>query len=63
MYFKEEYHISFYFPFENSCVHSKIYLLSKETTEKFGESGIKIETKLMQAKVIKNEIVLKLFAN
>lgn len=38
--------ILFYFPFENSCMYPKVNLLFKETTEAFGESGIKIETKI-----------------
>lgn len=56
--------ILFYFPFENSCIHPKVYLLSKETTEAFGESGIKMETKThARIKAIKIEITFNLFLN
>lgn len=39
---RKKYHLSFYFPLENSHVHSKTYLLSKATTEKFVNQGLKL---------------------
>lgn len=56
MCFKEEYCISFYFLFENSCVHSRIYLLSKATIGTFRVSQIKIKTKLIQVKILKKSL-------